>query len=86
MRDQFPSSGALASGREWFAVTKSDTVDLPQLQRALWVGTAGDISLVGPIGSAAVVFKNVPAGSILDLRPSRVMSTGTTAADIVGIV
>lgn len=66
------------------AVTKSDTVDLTTLTRALYIGTAGDVRVVQRNGTA-VTFKAVPAGAILPIRCARVNSTGTTAADIVAL-
>jgi hypothetical protein len=68
-----------------FAVTPSDSADLPQATKALYVGTAGDVVLLSIDSAASVAFRNVPAGSILDVRARAVRATGTTAADIVGL-
>jgi len=65
-------------------VTKSDTVALNTPSRALYVGTGGDITVKGGSGQT-VLFKSVPAGFILPVEVSYVMSTGTTAADIVAL-
>jgi hypothetical protein len=51
----------------------------------LYIGGAGDVSVKGPQMGAAVVFKAVPAGMILPVEVTSVMSTGTTATDIVAI-
>ena len=69
-----------------FEITKHDTTDLEGVTRALYVGTAGDVAvrLQGNPGTT-IVFKNVPAGSLIPIRAARVMSTGTTAADMVGM-
>jgi hypothetical protein len=73
----------LEIGNELYAVTKSDTAD--NAYAYLYVGTGGDVAIV-PTGSAtAVTFKNVPAGAHLWIKTSKVMSTNTTASDIVGI-
>ena len=69
----------------FFAVTKSDTDDMPYLVRGLYIGTAGNVIAKDKDGTS-VTFKNVPAGAILPIRASRVMATNTTAADIVGLV
>ncbi len=85
-QDRFPSTDSVTSpARECFAVVPSDTEELPQIPKALYVGTGGDLVLNGASGGPDVVFRNVPNGMILDLRPSFVRSTGTTAADIVGL-
>ena len=53
--------------------------------RAIYVGTGGDITLrTTGSGTTNVVFKNVPSGYVLPVRPSMIMGA-TTAADIVGL-
>jgi hypothetical protein len=63
------------------AVTPSDSsaVDF----YGLYVGTGGDLAVKGQ-GGQAVTFKNVPAGAVIPLRVLCVMSTNTTASNIVG--
>jgi hypothetical protein len=59
---------------------------------ALFIGTGGDVSLnmLGTdIASNVVVtkiYKNLPSGSILPVRPNKVNSAGTTAQDIIILV
>lgn len=79
-RNQFPNRGALSSASEFFAITKHDINELAQVPRGIWVGTAGDVAVDG------VVLKNVPAGTLLPVSPSKVNATGTTASDLVGLV
>lgn len=79
-KDQFPGRGPFTSAREFFVIAKHDTNPLPQVPRAIWVGSGGDISLDG------VVHKNVPSGTMLAVSPAKVDATGTTAADLVGWV
>lgn len=62
-------------------VTPHDTN--PNVWSYLYVGGAGDITLVTEAGST-VVYKSVPAGSMLWIRTSIIKSTGTTATYIVG--
>lgn len=69
------------SGR-WEPVTKSDSTIL-DLPRALYVGTAGNVVVQG-VDDTTRTFVNVPAGSILPIRPKRVMAA-TTAADILAM-
>lgn len=85
-RDQFPARSAGGSAREAFAVTKDDNADLPQIPRALWVGTGGSLSVIFTPGTDPVSLTNVPNGSLLPISPSRVRSAGTSASDIVGLV
>ena len=66
-----------------FDIVPGDGVDLPHVTRALYVGGAGDVSLVMKDASAATL-KNVPAGSVIAVRVARVQATGTSATDIVG--
>lgn len=67
------------------AVTPSDvTVFTPPL-RGLYVGTTGAVAVTCPDLSTAV-FTAVPAGVILPVLCSKVLSTGTTASTIIGLV
>ncbi len=84
-RYQNTSSGINAPAIDAFAVTPSDVVDLNEVTRALYIGTAGDITLLTRDGSE-VVFTGLVAGSILPVRTARVKATGTSAANIVGLV
>lgn len=67
------------------AVTPNDTTDLPTYARALFIGTAGNISVI-PVNNddAAPVTLKVAAG-VLPVQVRRVRATGTTAADIVAL-
>lgn len=72
-----PGSGA-------FPISKSDTTVF-EMTRALWVGGAGDVAVRMRDGSSAT-FVGVGAGTILPIRVDKVLSTGTTATSIVGII
>lgn len=82
-----PASGA-------FAITPSDTQRLPFDTRGLYVGAAGNVSVVmanqpmtasGSVTGVAVVFNSVPAGSLLPICVAYVTSSGTTAGSLVGV-
>lgn len=73
--DSGPAGGAIA-------VVKSDTTTIGGC-RALYVGTGGDLTVDTPAQSN-VVFKAVPAGSVLPVAVLRVKAA-TTAADIVAL-
>jgi hypothetical protein len=65
------------------AVTTSNTEDLPNAAKSLFVGVAGDVSVDTVGGDTAVVFKNV--SGVLPVACARVRTTGTTATDIVAL-
>lgn len=66
-----------------FAIVPSDTDALATVPKAIYVGTAGDITLRGVAGTADVVFRNLAAGQILPVRAGYVRATGTTAANLI---
>ena len=68
-----------------FAVTKSDTVLFARPTKALYVGGAGDVAVLLADDTASVIFSAVPAGTILPVRVTKVLSTGTTATLILGL-
>lgn len=53
--------------------------------RALWVGTGGDVSVKFQGSATAVMFSNVPDGSLLPIRPTHLVSPATTASGIVAL-
>lgn len=75
----------MAPASRCFAIAPSDTAELAQVTKAIYVGTAGDVVLRSADSTQNVTFRNVPAGAILDVRVLAVKATGTTAADIVGL-
>lgn len=64
------------------AVVPSDTVDFPSAPRRLWIGGAGNVT-INTLAGHSVTYTGVPAGVYLQIRPSRVFATGTTATNIV---
>lgn len=66
------------------AVTPSDTVDFAQgTAKALWIGGAGNVSIIAEGDTAAVTLTAAAAGQMISLRVKRVRATGTTATNIV---
>ncbi len=65
------------------AVTPSDTTDLSFVTTALYIGVAGDVTIIDPMGNTTL-YKGVPVG-ILPVSAARVKATGTTATNIVAI-
>ncbi len=68
-----------------FALTKSDTDQFPPSH--IYVGGTGDVAVqpAQPEGATAVVFKAVPTGAVIPCLCVRVMSTNTTATNLVRI-
>lgn len=64
-----------------YAVVPSDTADLPWRPRALYVTADGNLSMMMD-GATEPLLYPVTAGSILPIRPRRIMATGTTATAI----
>ena len=64
------------------AVTKSDSTTYDGV-RGIYVGTAGDLAVLFAGDSVAVTFVGVPAGSFLPFEVTKIMSTGTSASNIV---
>lgn len=71
-------------------VTPDDNVDLTFQAKALYVGNTGDVTIYiasgdGTTTNATVLFKAVPAGTILPVAAVRVLSTGTTSTSITAL-
>lgn len=87
MADDFSgyNKGLTSPATKLRAVTPADGSDLDPIPRALWVGTAGNVAIIAADDSSAVTLSNVPAGAVLSVRAKRVMSTNTTASNIVAL-
>ncbi|RDE05435.1 spike base protein, RCAP_Rcc01079 family [Sphingomonas aracearum] len=75
-----------APSRHVTTLVPSDSTDLTDTPKGIYVGTGGDVKLIAvdaPASAPGVTFKNVPAGSLLPVRARRVLATGTTAADML---
>ena len=64
------------------AITPSDTA--PQSYRAIYVGGAGNVSVV-TAGGETVIFTAPPVGSIIPVETTFVRATLTTATNLVGM-
>lgn len=65
------------------AVTPSASVELDYVTRGLWIGTGGTVVAVNDQGNE-VTFSNVPDGTLLPIRTSRIDDT-STATNIVAM-
>ena len=77
--------GVMNPADKAFAITPNDSTDLAEYCRALYVGGAGNVSVLMNGDSTPTVFVNVAAGSLLPLRIKRVRATDTTATNLVGV-
>ena len=71
-----------ATANDAATVTKSDTTVVNC--DAIYVGGAGDVAVVTAKGTT-VTFTGVPAGTILPVKCSKIMSTNTTATSMVAL-
>lgn len=76
-------SDTAPSGYVW-AVTPSDTEDLPRVTRSIRVGFGGVVRLV-PLKMTSPVDCVFRTGETRRIRATRIYSTGTTAIDIEGM-
>lgn len=65
------------------AVTPHDTNTLTTT-RGLYVGVSGDVAVVTDDRATSVVFKAAPVG-VLPVAVNQVLSTGTTATNILAL-
>jgi hypothetical protein len=67
------------------AITPSDSTDLPQVTKAIYIGTAtaGQTIKVDMERGGTVTLSNVAQGTILKIAAKRVYTTGTTATNLI---
>jgi hypothetical protein len=68
-----------------FPITPSDTLELSETTKAIYVGIGGSVTLRATGSTADVTFVGVPAGCILPVRADIVRLAGTTASGLVGL-
>jgi hypothetical protein len=78
------------SFRESFEIVPDNDNDLEKNTQAIYVGTAGNITvhMVRNDDSALpeeITFSNVLPGTILPIWVRRVLATGTTAGNLIGL-
>lgn len=69
---------------DYFAIVPDDAADFATPADSIFVGGAGDVVLVSPVGS--VVTFAAPAGIVIPAKAVRVNATGTTATGLVGLI
>lgn len=85
MADKYLADGVMSSARDALAITPSDSTDLADIPKAVYVGAAGNLVCTLVDDTTSVTFVGVQAGSILPIRPKRVLSTGTTATSLLAL-
>lgn len=68
-----------------FVITKSDSTVFTTPTRQIWVGGTGDLAVLMNADTVSVILSAVPAGTMLSISVTKVLSTGTTATLIVGM-
>jgi len=69
-------------------ITDGAEASFTVLPRALYIGTAGDVAAYFPDApSSAIVFKNLLAGTILPIRPTKVgaAAAGTSCTKLIAL-
>ena len=86
MADNFASHAVGMDGPAEHAetITPSDAALLNRATRGLYIGGAGNLR-VEMVGGEIVMFTGVLAGAYYPLRVLRVMATGTTATNLIGL-
>jgi hypothetical protein len=72
-------------GEDADEIVPHDANELTYVTRAIYVGGAGNMSVVTAKGTS-VVFTGLPAGIVLPVRIRKVLATGTTATNLVAIL
>lgn len=87
MADPFASAAdsVVAPATRLAAVVPHDVNPIPDIPKALFVGSGGHVVLRGAGGGADATLRNVADGTLLPVRAQYVRATGTTAADIVAL-
>ena len=87
MADAFQNAADVVSApaTRALAVVPSDTDSLPDIPKALFVGTGGTIVMRGANGGADQTWKNVGSGTVLPFRARFIRATGTSATDLLAL-
>lgn len=66
-------------------IVPDDGNDLPEVTRGIYIGGIGDLTVVDEYANQ-VTFVGLLPGIILPIRAVRVMATGTTATNLIGLL
>lgn len=70
--------------KQFAAVTPHASTNFASLPIGIYVGVGGSVVCVNR-DESTVTFVNVPAGTLLPIRPIRINATGTTASSMVAL-
>jgi hypothetical protein len=77
----------LGASTYFVSVTPDDTNVLSYATRSLYVGTGGSLNVTASDNAdEPILFENVSNGTTLDIAVGKVLSTGTTASNIIALV
>jgi hypothetical protein len=89
MADRFSKNTIMleSPAGDFFSITPADATTFTQTTRALFVGTGGNIKIMGhgKVANTVITLTNVPSGALLPIRVQRVYSGNTTASGLVGL-
>jgi hypothetical protein len=85
-RFQGYQDGPITPARQANMVTPSDTTPLPVVAKGLYIGSNGDVTLRAVDSPADAVYKNMTAGSYINVQVAYVRATGTSVTSIVAEV
>ena len=81
---QYKNAELNSPGDVFYAIVPSDAIYIAIKPRAVIVGVSGNLAVTDSLGVTTVI-PNVIAGIFHPIRPVRILATGTTATNIVGI-
>lgn len=89
MPDRFGKQGTGLDSpmKDAFAVTPNDSTVFAQPTRAVYVGTKGNLRvqmLSTDNANTVVTLTSVQAGTMLNIRVNKILSTNTNAGNIIG--
>lgn len=81
-------SGYEQPARRLVTIAPNNSVDLAQPVRGIYVGGTGDLNVVAidDADGATQTLSAVPQGTFVPITTKRVMSTGTTATLLIGLI
>lgn len=80
------SANSVGPARSLVTITPSNSTNIANVVRSIYVGVGGNITVVTTAGEV-VLFTGVPQGAVIGpFNVVRVNSTGTTASSLVGFV
>lgn len=68
-----------------FVIIPDNNTETTQVTRALYIGSGGDLNVLLRDDLTPVLLKNTQSGTMLPLRVKKVLSTNTTATNIIGL-